>query len=185
MSAEIKSLANGGELNQNSWDDFVKRLRHDCVGAGANEHCTADALFVVQAKRIISGIDRDFTDNWVVICGDSQWFSPQAYWDDADEDSRIYLDQAAKASYDGKFLDIDAHHQWSILKDLDDHTVAGFDETWEYVNSHFTKEAAEAFIQRKKHDYRNGLRIYVDGQSYCWEFNAVKDAILSGKIGLL
>ena len=48
--------------------------------------------------------------------------------------------------------------------------------------AHFTQEAADAFIARKKHDFPDGLRVYVDAQTYCWEFNAIKEAILSGRI---
>ncbi len=46
-------------------------------------------------------------------------------------------------------------------------------------------DAAEAFIKRKKHDYRKGLRVYVDASTYSWELNTIKAAILSGRIGFL
>ena len=52
------------------------------------------------------------------------------------------------------------------------------------MNSHFTREAAEAFIKRKSHDYRDGLRIYVDANIYCWEFNAIKEALMDGRLVL-
>lgn len=54
-------------------------------------------------------------------------------------------------------------------------------DIWQYVCSHFTKEAAEAFIARKKHDY-DQLRIFVDCQMYCWEYNAIVEGLLDGKI---
>jgi hypothetical protein len=54
-------------------------------------------------------------------------------------------------------------------------------DRWEFVSAHFTKEAAEAFINRKKHDY-DKLRVYVDCQLYCWEFNAIINGLLDGKI---
>ena len=72
--------------------------------------------------------------------------------------------------------------QWDILADLPEHTVSGWDERWEHVNSHLTKEAAEAFIRRKKHDYRDGLRVYVEAQIYCWEFNEIIKGLLDGRI---
>ncbi|MNR29189.1 hypothetical protein D3C85_1465610 [compost metagenome] len=74
--------------------------------------------------------------------------------------------------------------QWDILGELDDHTVTGWDDRWVPVNSHFTKDAAEAFIKRKRHDYREGMRVYVDAQTHCWEYNTIKEAILQGRIGL-
>lgn len=75
-----KSIATGAPLSKETFDDFVVRLRHDCVGDGVKRHYTADA-----------------------------------------------------------------------------------------------------FIKRKKHDY-DELRVYVDSQYWCWEFNAIKNAILSGKL---
>jgi hypothetical protein len=56
-----------------------------------------------------------------------------------------------------------------------------YDDRWDYVCAHFTKEAAEAFIARKKHDH-DELRIYVDCQLYCWEYNAIIEGLLTGKI---
>ena len=49
------------------------------------------------------------------------------------------------------------------------------------MNSHFTKDAAEAFIRRKKHDYGE-MRVYVESQYYAWEFEAIKAAILDGTL---
>jgi hypothetical protein len=80
------------------------------------------------------------------------------------------------------FLALDRDEQLEILAELEDHQVVGWNETWEYVNAHFTKDAAEAFIRRKKHDYRKGMRVYVDCQYYAWEFNAIKEAILNGTL---
>lgn len=60
--------------------------------------------------------------------------------------------------------------QWHILGQRENHTVTGWDERWECVNAHFTKDAAEAFIKRKKHDYGKGMRVYVNSQYYAWEF---------------
>lgn len=176
-----KSLANGYELTKETFDDFVSRLKHDCVGDGVKEHCTADALFTVQTKRIVSGIDLDYCDNRMVYCDDCSWFSPQEYWDDLDDDSREDLNIQAENSFGSLFCDLDEDNQWDILSDLEDYTVTGYEERWEYVNSHFTKDAAEAFIARKKHDHKE-LRIYVESQYWAWEFNAIKNAILSGKL---
>lgn len=181
MSA-APSIAKGAALDAATWADFVKRLHHDCVGEGVDDHSTAEALFTVQARRIDSGIDREYASNTLVAHEDSQWFSPQEYWDDLDEEERAELDAAAQTDSGENFLALDTWSQWEILGALDGHTVTGWEERWEYVNSHFTKDAAEAFIARKKHDYRDGIRVYVEAQIYCWEFNAIKAAILSGKL---
>jgi hypothetical protein len=179
------SLATGAKLDSVTWTDFVTRLRHDCQGEGVHDHCTADALFIVQARRIVSGFDTDYTDQLLVYCDDSSWYSPQEYWDDHDERVREKLNVLAHENAGTEllgFMEIPESDQWDILGDLEDHTVTGWHEQWEYVNSHFTKDAAEAFIRRKKHDYRDGIRVYVESQCYAWEFNAIKEAILAGRL---
>lgn len=183
---EPLTLARGAPLTPDTWADFVTRLRHDCVGEGVADHCTADALFIVQAKRIVSGIDLDYCDNesTLVYCDDSSWYSPQEYWNGCDEDQQAKLNALAQADRDLDFMGLDVSEQWDVLAELPDHTVTGWRAEWEYVNSHFTKDAAEAFIKRKKHDYHEGMRVYVESQYYAWEFNAIKEAILSGRLML-
>ncbi|MEZ2746345.1 hypothetical protein ACBQ16_14205 [Halopseudomonas bauzanensis] len=188
MTAEIThpapGLQAGGELTKQSWTDFVQRLRHDCIGKGVERHYTADAIFIVQARRIVFGIDRDYTDNLAVICDDQSWVSIESYWADLDQESRVALDLVAMEDADCGFLEVEESDQWEILAEQEDHIVTGWDERWEYLNAHFTKDAAEAFIKRKAHDYREGLRVYVDAQTYCWEFNTIKEAIMSGRLVL-
>ena len=179
---EKTSIAKGAEITPETWDDFVDRLRHDCVGAGVERHYTADAIFIVQARRKVFGIDLDYTDKRAVICDESSWESPQEYWEAQDEFGQSTLNRIATEEHELNFLDLGYDDQWEILDGLDDHYVTGWDERWEYVCAHFTQEAADAFITRKKHDFPDGLRVYVDAQTYCWEFNAIKEAIISGRI---
>jgi len=178
------SLAHGAPLSTESWADFVTRLRHDCVGEGVHDHCTADAIFKVESRQLIYGIDKDYTDKLAVIFDGSVWFSPKEYWDDLDEEGQAALNRVAQRWSECDFLERDEDDQWEQLGDLDDHRVTGWDESWEYVCSHFTKDAAEAFIERKRHDYRKGIRVYVDAQTHCWEYNTIKEGILQGRIGL-
>lgn len=175
------SLATGAELNHGTFEDFVQRLRHHVQGEGVDWHHTADALFTVQARKIIFGIDRDYADKTAVAIEGSMYFSPQEYWDEY-EHMRERLDAAAHEVDGMPFLALEGYEQWDILADLPDHTVAGWDDRWDYVNSHFTKEAAEAFIARKKHDYRDGILVYVEAQVYCWEFNAIIKGLMDGQI---
>ncbi|MFM4768335.1 hypothetical protein ACET82_10190 [Aeromonas veronii] len=184
QSEKPVSLAHGAPLSTESWADFVARLRHDCVGEGVRSHCTADAIFKVESRERIYGIDKDYTDKLAVIFDDSVWFSPQEYWDDLDEEGRAELNKVAQHWSECDFLERDEDDQWEQLGDLDDHRVTGWNESWEYVCSHFTKDAAEAFIERKRHDYRKGIRVYVDAQTHCWEYNTIKEGILQGRIGL-
>lgn len=184
MSETNQSLARGADLTPETFADFIQRLRYHHRGEGVEDHCTADALFIVQARRIVSGIDRDYTDQLLVYCDECAWYSPQEYWNDCDEEGQANLNDKAQEEGGVDFLQLGERDQWDILNELPDHTVTGWHEKWEYVNAHFTREAAEAFIKRKAHDYRDGLRIYVDAQLYCWEFNAIKEALLSGALVL-
>jgi hypothetical protein len=181
--SEIKSLASGGELTEESFADFVARLKNDCVGAGVNDHCTADAIFTVEAKRYIYGLDKDYSDDLVILWDDASWENPDSFYDDhIDYDIAKQLDDAAMGLMDLKFKDLDLRDKFELIEEIDEVTVTGMSEQWVHVNSHFTKDAAEAFIKRKQHDYRNGLRVYVDAQTHCWEFNAIKKALIEGKL---
>jgi hypothetical protein len=166
----LPSLATGHPLSAATWADFVQRLHYDCVGAGVHAHGTSAALFTVQTKRIDYGFDPEYAEGRVVCLEDRSWFSPKEYWDDLDEKERAELDEALQADRECGFMDMDEDDQWEYLSECDSHTVTGWNERWEIVNSHFTKDAAEAFIRRKKH------------QHYAWEFEAIKEAILDGAL---
>jgi hypothetical protein len=56
------SLATGHDLNAATWADFVQRLRHDCVGPGVHDHCTSCAIFIVEARKTIYGLDMDYAE---------------------------------------------------------------------------------------------------------------------------
>lgn len=177
----LPSLANGANLDAATWADFVERLRHDCNGAGVKWHHTAAALFTVQTKRIDYGFEPDYAEGLVVCLEDQSWFTPVEYWEDLDEDEQAEINRATQESNECDFLELDEDDQWEFLAELDDHTVTGWNKRWEIVNSHFTKDAAEAFIRRKKHDYGE-MRVYVESQYYAWEFEAIKEAILNGTL---
>lgn len=177
----LPTLATGAALDASTWTDFVERLRYHCNGAGVKWHHTAAAIFTVQTKRIDYGYEIDYAEGRVVCLEDRSWFSPKEYWDDLDDEERAEIDQALMADRECSFMDMDEIDQWEYLAECDDHTVTGWNKRWEIVNSHFTRDAAEAFIQRKKHDYGE-MRVYVESQFYAWEFEAVKEAILEGTL---
>lgn len=179
-----QSIASGDKLTPETFADFVQRMKYHCQGEGVSDHCTADAIFIVERKRLITGIDLDYAPEKVICLDDRQWFSPKEYWDDCDRQQKAVLNKASQDWCDKKFLHADEDDQWYVLGELEDHTLTGYSEEWDYVNSHFTKEGAEAFIKRKKHDYPDGLRVYVDANIYCWEFNAIKQALMDGRLVL-
>lgn len=173
-----------GYLDEASWADFVSRLRYDCNGDRVNDHCTAEAIFIVQARRRIVGIDLDFTVK-LCLCDDegTVYESKEDYWQNIDEEHQQKLNREAQEFDQRDFLELEDRTAFDIACGVDENlTFTGWDETWEYVCSHFTHAAAERFIARKKHDYPLGLRVYTDAQIYCWEYNAIKEGILSGKI---
>lgn len=178
------SLATGAKLDAATFADFVARLRHDCIGAGAHDHCTADAIFIVQAKRIVYGIDTDYSDNRVLLdhCNEGEWFTPKEYWADQDRDGRASVNKAMQEWSGCQFMKASESDQWYVLGEMKDHCVTGWHENWEYINAHLTKDAADAFIKRKKHDYPKGMRVYVDSQYYAWEFNEIKEALMAGRL---
>lgn len=170
-----------GQLNAATWTDFVARLRYDVKGKRVDDHCTSCAIFTVENRKMVSGIDLDFDPERMIYCDGDEWFSPAEYWKDCDRQQKADLNKRMQAFTESQFIKADIEDQWTVLGELPDHQVIGYAWEWEHVNSHFTHAAAEAFIARKKHDYRE-LRVYVESQYYCWEFEAIKAAILSGEL---
>lgn len=180
-----QSLATGGKLTKDTWADFVARLNHDCNGEGVSRHHTADAIFVVQAKRYTYGIDTDYGAETVICIDESVYLSPKEFYENGlDEDERKSLDDQVQSEFDVNFLKLDESEQYRKLAQFNGVTVTGRAERWECVSSHFTRDAADAFIARKAHDYRDGLRVYVEAQTYSWEYNTIKQAIMDGRLVL-
>lgn len=166
------------------WDAFVARLRHHQIGGGVKDHMTADPLFTVQAKRTIYGLEQDYALNMVWVdrsAGDTLMFDTLA------DGLKEAIEACATGEHACAFSGLHEGAQEDVLaRVVPDYELerVGTYEKWEHVNSHFTKEAAEAFIKRKRHDY-DELRIYVESQVYCWEFNDVVDGILNGRVGFI
>lgn len=172
------------EINKENFVEFIERLKTHNRGKGVEYHCTSNPLFAVQAKRICSGLLPGYGDKLCIYDHENyqEWLSLESFIDDLDEDSIEYweLDQ-----HEEDFLEMSKSNQWDCLENIPSLTISGYVEKWEYINSHLTKEAAERFIKRKKHDYRHGMRVYVYSQHYAWEFNSIIDALIDGKIGWL
>lgn len=186
QNKQAQTIAAGGPLNNETFKDFIERLRHDVAGERVHEHATRDAIFTVQRLRRIEGIDLNFEPPRVLTDCDHErrWFSPKAYWDELDLGSKQALNAEAIQAEDQFFLDMDENEQWDFLADRDYLNVYGYQEEWEYVNSHLTHAAAEAFIKRKGHDYPDGLRIFTDSRVWCPEFSAIVDALMAGQLVL-
>lgn len=179
-----KNLAVGGKLTHENFNDFIKRLRHDVTGDRVHDLATRDAIFNVERLRRIEGIDLDFDPSRILYDEDHErhWLSPKEYWDELDLEQKQSLNEEAIQAEDTFFLDMEISEQWDFLADRDYLNVYGYKEEWEYVNSHLTYAAAEAFIKRKSHDYPDGLRIFTDSRVWCPEFTAIVDALISGDL---
>lgn len=174
------SIARGADLTADTWADFVARLHYDCIGAGVARHYTADAVFLVE-KRVWQAVPDELSD----ICriySDGCDETPDEFFYGLETEAQATLNDAA----DGSFMQADGYNKREALEKLyPDSTLYYAQERWEFVNQHMTRDAADAFIKRKAHDYRDGLRVYVDASSYSWELNTIKAAIIEGRIGLL
>lgn len=182
------SIATGAILTPETFEEFKQRLHYDCRGEGVRDHGTANAVFTVQEKRMITGLDAEYGEKLVYDnTGDfMHWFSPQEYWDDLDDEERDELEIHARNLMDDPnctFIALDVEQQWDVLEDLPTLDVGYYTWQWKYINGHLTKAAAEAFIKRKQHDYGE-LRIFVESSYWCWELNEIRDAILDGRLVL-
>lgn len=145
------------ELTKETFDDFISRLKYHHRGEGVNDHCTRDPLFIVEKRERVTGFDSQYVDDYI-------WVNMQNDHAEADTRTAKRLDALDDAGRETG--------AWEKVYYVD---------RWEFVSAHLTKEAAEAFIARKKHDY-DQLRVYVDCQLYCWEFNAIVNGLLDGEI---
>jgi hypothetical protein len=148
----------GFEMDKKEFDDFVARLTEENKGDRVDSHCTAHPLYIVQSRKREYGIDPDFGGDGFV------WVM------DGTDYTRDELIEAFTQGVDD-----------NEIPDFSDAEKVCYRERWEYVSAHFTREGAEAYIQRKKHDHR-GMRIYVESQVHAHEFNAVVEALIGGQI---
>lgn len=178
-----KSIADGAKLTSETFADFIKRLKHHNQGEGVNWHHTADPIFMVQKHAIIWGLDDDFCDGKFVAFEDGEWFSPEEYWEHLNEEGQAKLNDFCIESWDMEFTELDEDGQWEVLSDQVGHTVSGYKKAWQNINAHLTREAAEAFIRRKQHDYPP-LRVYVESMCHGWEYQEIIQALCDGRLVL-
>ncbi|WP_410681034.1 hypothetical protein [Citrobacter braakii] len=178
-----KSIADGAKLTPETFADFIERLKYHHRGEGVNRHATADPIFMVQKQATVYGLAEEYCESKIVHCDDAEWDSPKEYWDDADEDERNELNGLAQEMWERYFLECEEDEQWLLLADLDNHTVCGTKKEWQHVNAHLTREAAEAFIRRKQHDYPP-LRVYVESMYFGWEYREIINALCDGRLVL-
>lgn len=176
-------LFTGTPLDAASFADFIARLRHDCVGAGVDEHCTADVIFLVESKERLYGIDLEYAQNLAIYAGDDTYYNCAV---DFMIDYRSMLIEQLDAlcqKHQGKPFDqVDEHEQMLEIGELDGFTVLGYHDSWKLVAPHFTQSSADAFVAKHGHKYDGELRISQESAHRSFEFNAIKNALLDGKL---
>jgi len=177
------------ELTEKEFNEFKKRLNfHNRDREGVDRHITANPIFNVQHKKRIYGINDGYTDEFIWMkSSNSEIFynSLDDIFKEIFEQEEDELEKVKKYCADEE-LEIDDLSDYVMSDIADDlgYEKCGYIKEWEHINSHLTREGAEAFILRKKHDYGE-MRVWVGSQYLCWEFNEVMEGILDGKIGYI
>lgn len=171
-------------ITKDFFDEFLSRLRHWNRGEGVKDHITADPIFVVEKKVRDYGFEEDYADKFTYIQADEEFEDLGEFYNCCDDDEQERIDRFSQDLTRCCFLGIGViSEQEEVLKCVyDDFYKVRYKERWERINFHFTKEGAETFIMRKKHDYPLGLRVFVDTQVYCWEYQEIIEGLLEGKI---
>lgn len=180
----MHALIRNGQLTAESFADFVQRLRHDAIGERVKDHCTADAIFLVQEHQVIHCIDRDWADEEecvVFIVDDREFYGPAAYWAEAGRHIRDRLNKMSQEDYGCKFRRADFAGQCDLIGRLEDHMAVGYRREWVTICTHLTYDAAAWFIARKKHDFKE-LRVYVDSCYWSPELKAIRQALMNGTL---
>lgn len=178
-----KSMSRGESPSLPLFDyvDFLKRLRYHNLGPGTDQHLTTNPLFVVKQKVLDLGYSLDYTNKIAIVDAitDHISYSLEDFVKDLTVEQRKTLDTLTENGV--PFADQSANNQIDILQNSYRYKVTGYVERLEFVNCHFTREAAKAFIDRKRHNY-GPLVITVTSQKDCFEFNSVIHAMLNNRI---
>ncbi|KMJ44695.1 hypothetical protein AB204_13040 [Xenorhabdus khoisanae] len=179
MNTEFNSLADGGELSRETWDDFVKRLEYQHKGAGIDRHFTAYPSFTVRERVRVVG----YEDDEIGIYSDGEeYYSLEAALDSCEDTQKEKIFEHAQEEYLSYWSELDDHDKAiCIISILEDSYIFYWKYDYRTVNTHLTREAAEIFIKRKQHDHGQ-LSVYVESFYWCWEMRALIDGILTGKI---
>lgn len=106
-----------------------------------DNECTADAMFVVERKVIVSGLDTDYfdDDDQIVWCIDDEMI-----FKGDDEFRELEQDYAADRTVP------------------ENYTRTGYTHHWEMVTMFFTADDAQAFLNKNNHKYEGALRVSIE-----------------------
>ncbi|MEC6833009.1 hypothetical protein VXS06_14675 [Photobacterium toruni] len=173
-----------GQLNQETFNDFVSRLAVE--QSGNRPHATANPLFSVQNEKIVWTRDDESSHQLsrIFFCVDdnSSFDSYEEMLTGLDgDDSDLLEAYITDNNVDTSDLEDIAEAINTVFDDEYEACVMYGNYEWEHINTHITPEAAHAFIERKKHDYRK-LRVYAVSAYWCWEMKAIIDGLVNGSI---
>ncbi|MDF5793434.1 ead/Ea22-like family protein [Acinetobacter baumannii] len=169
-----------------TWAEFTQQLKNSWENDNAG---TDSPIFVVQSKNIVWGLDpaSDSVEitNIVDVDQESKYKSVEEFFDSLKAAEKHDLNGLAIDEEDELFLDAKVSTQINILSEWNERNVyiCHGKYFWEDINCHLTRSAAEAFINRKSHDYGE-LRVFVKSLYWCDEFKNLLNAIINGEVGL-
>ncbi|HBI8868567.1 TPA: ead/Ea22-like family protein, partial [Acinetobacter baumannii] len=146
-----------------TWAEFTQQLKNSWENDNAG---TDSPIFVVQSKNIVWGLDpaSDSVEitNIVDVDQESKYKSVEEFFDSLKAAEKHDLNGLAIDEEDELFLDAKVSTQINILSEWNERNVyiCHGKYFWEDINCHLTRSAAEAFINRKSHDYGE-LRVFV------------------------
>jgi hypothetical protein len=177
-----QSIIHCAPLTAETLAEFRTRLQHDCTGDGYAEHCTSSPVFVVKERRFQYDIELDYAEKKAIYFNDEYYHSIAEFMEVASDHTKELLDEVTYKALKVKFDQLEEDLQYDTLNLLSYIQIVGYVEHWNYLNVHFTQASADDFINRSRHNYPDGLKVFIESQQYCPEFNAIRNAILSGKL---
>lgn len=174
-------------MKQEDFNKLVSNLK------AQSNRSTSDPLFCVEQKRRTWGVDPEYHDNgyeWAdTVDGDGSF--------DSDEDLRQHLMEnlCEDGSLSEEALDEILSEQGGDLRwnnEIEIKTDAGefkyrkcyYKDDYVFVTSHFTEAAALRYIEENSHNL-NEPRTFVTSQYRCYEWNALREALISGDLALI
>lgn len=170
-----KSIATGATLTKETFDEFIQRLKYSYSEKGCC--ATSHPVFQVREKYKEWGIGDDYNnDGWAYILDDCQFFSKSEFIQHLSDNFDLSSEEAGQLN---NLLPDDLLE--ASKKYVEGGFICNYRIIERVIGSHFTIEAAEAFIKRKQHDYQK-LFVYVESAYWCWEFKEIVTALLDDRL---
>lgn len=132
--------------------------------ASQDNRCTADPVFLVREKVRITGMDIDYSDNYI-------WVNSANDWDEVTDPQEI--ERLEDLEFRRDILSEDEAAEFS------DYVKTSYQDYWRPVQPFFTEAAAEAYIRCSSHRHHGELSIFVDWAGRNPEWKAVRNFLLS------